>query len=385
MSLIAVTGGAVEELWVHKGRTLLTVVGIVVATAALTVVNAAGQIAAESSTIYLEQHFGRAATMQVMVTAESKADQPLASSWFETRLERYSIEAFSRYRTVETTAKAGGVTHKVELIGVDPAIASVRRLDVAGRWLEERDGRVLMPVLVETGSEQKATNLSLTAGTGDTVTARSVGTVRSAASTDMSTAYLHIDALDRWWPSGEGGAETFLLRLPPNLVQPFSEAIARDASTRGGVSVELARLDPGSVFSGVIAQQRTVLQLIAAVALLTGMLGLANVNLATVKTRSREFAVRRALGAPRRDVFLLVVLESVLLSVVAGAAGVLVAMFITRRLPELITGSLPAIDRVPFPVDSMVLGLAVATAVGLAASAVPAIRAVRLPIADAIR
>jgi putative ABC transport system permease protein len=69
------------------------------------------------------------------------------------------------------------------------------------------------------------------------------------------------------------------------------------------------------------------LGLIAAISLVVGGIGIMNIMLATVIERTREIGVRRALGAKRRDITRQFLTESVVLSVLGGALGILGGVF----------------------------------------------------------
>jgi len=66
-----------------------------------------------------------------------------------------------------------------------------------------------------------------------------------------------------------------------------------------------------------------VLGSIAGISLLVGGIGIMNIMLATVTERTREIGIRRALGAKRRDITLQFLVETVLLSCVGGVLGVM--------------------------------------------------------------
>ncbi|KEP72408.1 hypothetical protein HR12_45520, partial [Microbacterium sp. SUBG005] len=69
---------------------------------------------------------------------------------------------------------------------------------------------------------------------------------------------------------------------------------------------------------------------IAVLVLLLGALGLVNIALVTVKQRVREIGIRRSFGATASRVFFAVMLESVVATVVAGAAGVTVSILVVQ-------------------------------------------------------
>ncbi|MEO6996059.1 MAG: ABC transporter permease [Lacunisphaera sp.] len=104
--------------------------------------------------------------------------------------------------------------------------------------------------------------------------------------------------------------------------------------------------------------------------LLIACANLANLQLARIAVRAREFAIRAALGASRFRLMQQLITESVLLSVLGGAAGLLVALWINQALGhQLRFGAGFSI-----PIDTTVLGFAVfaSVATGILFGTVPA-------------
>lgn len=65
---------------------------------------------------------------------------------------------------------------------------------------------------------------------------------------------------------------------------------------------------------------------IAAISLLVGGIGVMNIMLMTVRERTREIGIRMATGARQRDILRQFLTEAVMLSVVGGLAGVVLAL-----------------------------------------------------------
>lgn len=93
-----------------------------------------------------------------------------------------------------------------------------------------------------------------------------------------------------------------------------------------------------STFDGISAQIGLATFGLAAVSLLIGAIGIANVMFISVTERTREVGLRLAVGARRREVLLQFLLEAVFLSGIGGVAGVLTALAIGLLLTLVITG-----------------------------------------------
>jgi putative ABC transport system permease protein len=119
---------------------------------------------------------------------------------------------------------------------------------------------------------------------------------------------------------------------------------------------------------------------LAAVSLLIGGIGIANVMVMGVTERTREIGTRLALGARRRDVKRQFLLEAALLSAVGGALGVLLASML-GLLVSLFASGFSARP----PLWATVAGLAASVGVGVAAGYWPARRAASLDPVEALR
>ena len=119
--------------------------------------------------------------------------------------------------------------------------------------------------------------------------------------------------------------------------------------------------------------------------ILAGVIGIGNILLISVKERTKELGVRRALGATPREVRALIILESVLLTMIAGVIGIILGAGVLSLINYLTKDvDFPyANPTVPIP---YVLGaLAIMVILGTLIGLIPAQRAVSIKPIDALR
>ena len=119
---------------------------------------------------------------------------------------------------------------------------------------------------------------------------------------------------------------------------------------------------------------------LAAVSLIIGGIGIANVMIISVTERTREIGTRLAIGARRREVLGQFLIEAALLSTLGGAAGVLVALGMGVVLTWFVSGFSAVV-----PVWAIIAGLAASLGVGVTAGYWPASRAAALDPIEALR
>jgi putative ABC transport system permease protein len=125
---------------------------------------------------------------------------------------------------------------------------------------------------------------------------------------------------------------------------------------------------------------------IAAISLVVGGIGIMNIMLVTVTERTREIGIRKAIGARRSDILLQFLIESMFLSGVGGALGILVGAGLASLLgngsAQIAGGALPPpIVSVP----SVLLAFGVSVGIGLFFGIYPANRAAALEPIEALR
>ena len=164
---------------------------------------------------------------------------------------------------------------------------------------------------------------------------------------------------------------------------PLSFNVAREVTKSVDANVPLAQLDS---LSDQVAQQfnatslrTTVLSAFGVLGLVLCAVGIYGVISQSVARRTREIAIRMALGAQNGDILAMVLREGAILAVAGLALGAVGALFLTRLLASLLYG-VTATDPVTFLGVAVLLGLVV-----LGACYLPARRATRLDPVEGLR
>jgi putative ABC transport system permease protein len=132
-------------------------------------------------------------------------------------------------------------------------------------------------------------------------------------------------------------------------------------------------------FTNIINELALFLGGIAAIALVVGSIGIANIMIVSVTERTGEIGVMKAIGARERDIMQLFLIEALMLGVVGAIGGVIAGL----------AGGFLAVTVMGWPMHFPVDWMLVAVAVGIVASVVsglyPAWRAARVDPIEALR
>ncbi len=118
--------------------------------------------------------------------------------------------------------------------------------------------------------------------------------------------------------------------------------------------------------------------------LIAGAIGVSNIMIVTVKERTTEIGIRRAIGATPSNILMMVMSESIVLTLVAGMSGISFAVFILQALENSMQEDSPG------SVFQITFGLAIGAALmlsilGIIAGLAPALRAMKIKPVDAMR
>ncbi|WP_116950711.1 ABC transporter permease [Jiangella endophytica] len=395
--LVAAFAEAWDEVRIHKVRVIVSLIGVLIAVAAMTVITALGDMARQANAEHSERTSGRPATLQVSawsMDGSLVASDTLTGAYAEI-VERHSVTYSSVLSTNEQLFRFTDGVEPVWTTYIDRSYGEMHRIEPReGRWFTAADERRFAPAVVvneafhqRMGAPDLRTNPTVVIGGERPVRATVIGVTPDAYSDESPSAFLLNSHQAQWGIQGAyPGAPILELWVPPEAADELTGVVTSDLASLVGVDlqVDVYRIDP-SDFDVIDGQLQWVIRGVSVIALGMGALGLVNIALVTVRYRVREIGVRRSFGATSGRVFFSVMMESVFATAVAGLAGVVLAVAIVKNVPieELIGGSVT--DVPAFPVRAAVEGLVAATAIGALAGIVPATVAVRVKVIDAIR
>lgn len=445
MNAVSQILGALIEAWgevkVQKARVVLSLVGVVAAVAAMTIVIALGDLLLQSSRELTELYEGRSVTLRLTPESSSSTSEgPSTGGPYHdaigpggsassgdgqsakrpdekdaigeamgTLAERTQIRYWSRFssgsgdivevRQAKTSGQFRGypLTNVADMIdgvtiqGVDPSYEVIFRTRmIAGRWISpaDADQRLTPVVISETLWKQLGRapidQVPIVLHTSDGTAMRVVGVTKAMSSFDMPTVFAHYDAARVSFP--QMSSPSMIAWVGTASADQARETLPRALASILGegwrVSVSGGeRMDTGEEQLGTIS---TVIMIIGGIIVFLGALGLLNVAIVTVRQRVREIGIRRAVGASAARVFFAVFMESVVATFVAGVIGVGIAVVVVRFLPlEALSISLS--DTPAFPAGAAIAGVVISTSIGALCGIIPALAAVRIKPIDAIR
>jgi putative ABC transport system permease protein len=417
---------AVKSLWLHKLRSFLSVLGIIIGTSAVISLMAFGEGSMQDA---LDDIKRQGATNIIVRSVKPPDDSATAQKTFVTTyglvkrdLDRIETIGDPIVRMVPLRVFPSETRYlerliNARVIGTTPEYADVHKFELAsGRFLTPADERPPKNYCV-VGSEAADKLFPFEDPLGKVVQIRSfdftvIGVLRERMPTGgtggsqaaeefnrdiyipLSTTVARFGKIISVRSSGSRVNEQVeynqvtITVTDTDKVRPVGDAIKAILEQEHGakkdwvVTIPLDRLEEAER-----AKDRftNLMAMIASISLLVGGIGIMNIMLATVTERTREIGIRRALGAKQKDITLQFLVEAVVQTTIGGLCGVLLGIGMVYTVPVVwnwIAGApLPAKLHVPSIFISIIFSVLVGVAFGL----YPAWRASRLDPIEALR
>ncbi len=119
--------------------------------------------------------------------------------------------------------------------------------------------------------------------------------------------------------------------------------------------------------------------------LLAGAIGVSNIMMVTVKERTSEIGIRRAIGAQPKDILRQIISESMVLTIISGMVGISFAVFLLNLVEKGASASSAAAAHFQIDFWGAIAAMILLVLLGLLAGLAPAFRAMHIKPIDAIR
>jgi putative ABC transport system permease protein len=399
---------AVNNLAVHKLRSVLTMLGMIFGVGAVIAMLSIGA-GAEKQALEMIERLG---LRNVILRSKEMKDEDLEEvrkksqglSWRDAQAIEDAVPGvdlvaarleIEPYKVLSATAKT-----KAKVYGVSFRQSEISRLRLSeGRFFDALDEREHAQVCVigpgvrrelfgygpALGSDLKVNDVWLTVvgvlqdeGGASAFQGVQLGATEREIYVPVTTMSRKFDR-----PPLKAPLDELIIRLRPDAEPRRSAAVVRELVDRiHGNAGDFDLIVPEALLEQSRRTQRLfsiVMGCIASISLLVGGIGIMNIMLATVLERTREIGVRRAVGARRLDIRNQFIIESFSISALGGVLGIAVGLLIAKAVaayagwPTVVT------------LASIVLSTGVSIAVGLVSGIYPAVRAAELDPIDALR
>jgi putative ABC transport system permease protein len=377
---------ALSNLAARKARSALTLIGVAIgmtAVVALVSLSLGAQRA-------IERQFAKLGADVVLVVPAGGLGEPRP-----TRLDLALLKDIPGVRSVGAVRR--------EILSVKSAatpgflsVVGVRSFEGDGQLfggLELVAGRLFVPSQDEVVlGEGAARDLKVALGESITIQGRAFRVVgllkRTGNDQDDYALYLSLEKLEELVDEKGLISLAFVRAAPgvdPTALAQEIQKILRDSGAEREFVVQSSK-QLSDIVSGVLTVLRWTLGAIAGISLLVGGIGLTNTMLTAIVERTREIGILKAIGARREHIVVLFLIESGVLGLVGGLAGLIVGGAIAQSVAVAAQQFLRT-DLFSVAFDGALIfgSLGFAIVLGAIAGLWPAWRAARLDPVEALR
>ena len=388
---------AVDALRANKVRAVLTSIGVIIGSASIVLVVTVA-LTSQKFVISQIEAMGSNLVWVEMVKTPEKA-QPLSyeintDDLAAAKAQISDAQVVAGFNDLPMAVVVNGRTRPVRLIGVTDGYQQIRRLIILrGRYFDFADMESRSKVCMITkdladrvfgvenpvGRQLRMGELTFTV----------IGVFRERAETfglsELQKESVIIPFSLMKYYTGTDVLSTLQLQTGgPDKVAVVEKQVSRLLKSRHPAQAEYnvqtltAILGAAKTISLAL---RIVLIVIAFIALLISGIGIMNIMLVTVKERTREIGVRKAIGAAQREIMWQFLIEAFLISGGGAVIGILIGVGIPVIVQQLLPGNL----RVPISGMSVVLAFLVSCSTGLFFGWLPANQAAALEPIESLR
>lgn len=377
---------AFRSVVAHKIRALLTTLGVVIGVASVILLMSLGNSARTEAANQI-----RSIGSNLIYVSIADRQGALPRTWLDEIQEKAEITAFSEMVSGQTSYLVDGSNVDVSISGVNQFYGFVSSLDMTGgRFLNEFDVNNNLPAVV-LGSKIPDLLFPNKEVIGNTLYIKGmpftvVGIVEPrgtnfSGDNDMMI-YIPIDYARTMFPMG-GRFKTYYITaaseenidLTMNRITTYLENYL-PSSNQYRIFSQSQIL---GVLDTLMALLTTLLSGIASISLIVGGIGIMNIMLVTVRERTREIGIRKALGARRQQILIQFLIEAVIITTLGGIFGLIISYIGAQIITSLTDFN------VVLGWDAVLLSLVFSITIGVIFGIYPAMQASKLEPVEALR
>jgi putative ABC transport system permease protein len=388
---------AIDALRANKLRAVLTSIGVIIGSASIVLVVTVAltskkfvisQIESVGSNILWAEAVRSSDQAQSLSDEISLEDMQSAKAAIPTVVEAAGI------RELPMSVVVAGKIRPVNLIGVTDGYQTIRRLVIIrGRYFDAVDMETRAKVCLLTKEltdrmfgYENPVGRSIRMGE---LTFTVIGVFRERVSTfgqseiQDESVIIPFSLMKNY--TGDEVLRTLYVQAErPEDVPAVQRQLAQLLRSRHSVAAEYKVQTLAAILSAaqnISLALTVVLIVISFIALLISGIGIMNIMLVTVKERTREIGIRKAIGAARQEILYQFLIEAFLIS----GGGAVIGILIGVAMPVLVQQLLPGNLRVPISGLSVIIAFVVSCSTGLFFGYLPASQAAKMQPIESLR
>ena len=336
---------ALAQLAGNKLRTFLTMLGMLIGVGSVIIILSLG----EGMKGYVSGQFEGVGQGTIQVTAmNQKQDTLLTDEDVEMLEEIPQVKQVFKYHEMYTgESKDYNKKSKVLMLyGFPYDIEKIYDMNLRyGRLFTEQDEVVKSNVIVVEDNFARVMfkqsdpqyvlgkSIDIMIG-GETQSFEIIGVVKSQYPSSapeqmiMPIVYFPFTTLDQYVMDGEGKTYSVYVLIDDAYdASEYSKPIRRILNKRHGdeeIYMVMSLMEATDTISDVLDKLNLFTSVVAAVSLLVGGIGILNIMMVTVRERTREIGVRKALGATDKQILVQFLIEAIILTLLGGLSGLII-------------------------------------------------------------